>query len=179
MDQHNRLLAVVAVLSLTATTVPPQALDPMVEGLTDYRIETAREIVASRLPVEDATAYESDTPPIVVTVAAAPSTPKTPAGVHLTEQQMIDLIAAYFPAEYHTWALNVSKCESGWYTTADNPVSTAAGLFQFLRSTWDWVAGITGTASYDAGGVWDIDSQMRNAAWLVVNGGKQHWVCKA
>ncbi len=91
---------------------------------------------------------------------------------------MAGLISIYFPERWQTWALKVSKCESTWLTTAKNPRSSAAGLFQFIRSTWDWVAGETGTPSYDQGGVWDVTHQMVNAAWLVQNGGPQHWVCK-
>ncbi len=101
-------------------------------------------------------------------------------GYQFDEEGMTRLIAVYFPAEWRSWALRVSKCESGWLTNAKNPRSTAAGLFQFLRSTWDWVSENTGTPDYDSGGVWEVHHQMVNAAWLVdpANGGPSHWVCK-
>jgi hypothetical protein len=107
---------------------------------------------------------------------AAPIT--VPIGAQLSELEMSNLIDHYFPDPLHDWALRVSKCESRWYTTAKNPRTSAAGLFQFKRSTWDWVADQTGTPSYDQGGVWEVNHQMVNAVWLVQNGGKQHWVCK-
>lgn len=100
---------------------------------------------------------------------------------HLTEAEMQTLVAMHFPPEYRQWALDVSWCESRWYTRAENPRSTAAGLWQFLRSTWNWVAGETGTGSYESGAVFDAHAQAINAAWLVnpKNGGKSHWVCKS
>lgn len=110
--------------------------------------------------------------------AETPRLPYAFEGHQFDEERMTDLIAVYFPAQWRTWALRVSECESGWYTTAKNPRSTAAGLFQFKRSTWNWVAGETGTPRYDSGGVWEVHHQMINAAWLVQNGGPQHWVCR-
>ena len=97
---------------------------------------------------------------------------------HLTQAEMQTLISMHFPEEWHEWALNVSWCESRWYTRAENPRSTAAGLWQFLRSTWNWVAGETGTGSYESGAVFDAHANAINAAWLVQNGGPSHWVCK-
>lgn len=100
------------------------------------------------------------------------------AGYQFTEEELRNLLEPWMPAEHMEWAVRVSWCESRWYTQARNPQSGAAGLFQFKRSTWDWVADQTGTPDYDSGGVWEAHSQAINAAWLVENGGKQHWVCK-
>jgi hypothetical protein len=91
---------------------------------------------------------------------------------------MTGLIADYFPEEWRSWALNVSKCESNWYTAAANPTSSAAGLFQFLHGTWDWVSEETGAPPYDYGGVWEVNWQMINAAWLVQHAGPSQWECK-
>lgn len=87
------------------------------------------------------------------------------------------LVAAYFPAGQVDTALRVMACESGGDPTADNPTSSAAGLFQFIRSTWDWVAGEVGLPSYVEGGPYDPTGAVQAAAWLQANGGWQHWVC--
>jgi len=117
-------------------------------------------------------------PEMMIEVETQPAVVIPKTGTQFNEQEMRNLVEAYFPADRVEWALRVSKCESRWLTTAKNPRTSAAGLFQFKRSTWDWVADQTGTPDYDEGGVWEVHSQMINAAWLVENGGRQHWVCK-
>jgi hypothetical protein len=78
-----------------------------------------------------------------------------------------DLVAEHFdPLEQTENALLVMDCESGGNPFAKNPVSTASGLFQFLDSTWAWVAGNTGSPGFHEGRyepVWNVT----NAAWLV------------
>lgn len=39
--------------------------------------------------------------------------------------------------EHHEALLELVQRESGWNSDAQNPVSTAYGLFQFLDGTWD------------------------------------------
>lgn len=166
------LLLVAAVL----LPLPGPELAEMTEARDAYRAEIQREDLTARLPISDATvASYNPTPYSGIVDRSGP-----PLGAHLSKEEMTRLIAAYFPEQHRVWALRVSRCESNWYTAAKNPRSSAAGLFQFLRSTWDWVAGETGTPSYDQGGVWEVHSQMVNAAWLVDpnNGGRSHWVCK-
>lgn len=88
------------------------------------------------------------------------------------------LLAGSFLEEDLSWARRVSFCESGWDAGAKNRNSTAAGLFQFLRSTWDWVAGQVDFPSYDSGAVYDPALNVRAAAWLYYNEGPHHWVCQ-
>lgn len=76
-------------------------------------------------------------------------------------------------------ALKVMSCESGGNPDAKNASSTAAGLFQFLRGTWDWVAPKIGLGSYDSGAVFDPVANVRAAAWLSKGGTWwAHWQCK-
>lgn len=80
------------------------------------------------------------------------------------------LVAAYFPAENVEIALLVMWCESRGDPGADNPTSTAAGLFQFLQSTWDWIAVPLGYGTYASGAVYDPTANI-HAASALSNGG--------
>lgn len=48
------------------------------------------------------------------------------------------VIQKYFPADQVTKACSVIRCETGgtFSPTAENPSSSASGLFQFLDGTW-------------------------------------------
>jgi hypothetical protein len=65
--------------------------------------------------------------------------------------------------------------ESRGFADADNPRSSAAGLFQFIRKTWDGVAAKTGTGDYASGAPYRPCANVRNAAWLATNSGWHHW----
>lgn len=50
------------------------------------------------------------------------------------------------------WARRVASCESGdgrgaYSLTAENPVSSASGKYQFIKSTWESVTGLPAPAS--------------------------------
>ncbi len=169
------LVVLLLVVLETFSPAPAELTIPLAE----YRAKILREDLATRLPRSDAAAAAL---PISGPIPFQPGDDLTDGRYalrgQLTEDQMVRLIAAYFPERYHTWALAVALCESTWYTFAESPISTAAGLWQFIRTTWNWVAGETGTGTYASGAVFDAYDQARNASWLVQNGGKQHWVCK-
>ena len=93
-------------------------------------------------------------------------------------EQVEALLAASFLEPDMPWARRVSFCESGWNSNAKNRSSTAAGMFQFLRGTWNWVAGVLGFGDYDSGAVYDASLNVQAAAWLYYNEGPSHWVCK-
>ncbi len=87
------------------------------------------------------------------------------------------LITRYFPNEVGT-ALRIIACESRGNPNAKNPSSSAAGLWQFLRSTWDYAAATTGSPSYAQGGPYDPTWATINAAWLRARGsGWNQWTC--
>ena len=69
-----------------------------------------------------------------------------------------------------SWALRVAACESGDNPNAVNASSGAAGLFQFLRSTW-------ARTPYAASSPFDPVANARAAAWLYVHGGPGNWQC--
>lgn len=91
------------------------------------------------------------------------------------------LVETYWPPGLVEWALRIIDCESHGNPSAKNVRSSAAGLFQFLRSTWDrGPAQALGFGSYDSGAVYDPELNIRAAAWLYANwGGASQWSCRA
>lgn len=102
-------------------------------------------------------------------------TPFRPTGTTFTGigsgvERWRPLVAVYFAPELVEHALCIMDHESGGNPNADNPRSTAAGLFQFLRDTWNRVpVSITG-GSYDSGRVYDPEANIAAAAWLQQRG---------
>lgn len=132
-------------------TAPPAVYDLMA-----YETAYIREYVATRptLPVE----HRSSAP--------------------LAPEYIETLLATYFQPDDLAWARRVGACESRWNPNAKNDHSTAAGLFQFLRGTWDWVAPKLGFDDYASGAVYDPEMNVRAAAWLYYNVGPSQWECK-
>jgi len=120
-------------------------------------------------------------PPLCVSQAELEANwaPK-PAPVDL-RGHYVALVAKYWPAERVPWALAIILCESGFNTWAKNPRSSAAGLFQFLRSTWDnGPAPVLGLPAYWTGAPYVAEWNIQAAAWLYQNwGGKSQWSCKS
>jgi len=89
------------------------------------------------------------------------------------------LVARFFPAQAVADALMVMNCESGGDPTAKNRDSTAAGLFQFLRGTWNDVAGEMGLPAYRTGAPYVPRFAVAAAARLYERaGGWGPWSCK-
>lgn len=97
------------------------------------------------------------------------------SGMGTNVEQWRHLVEAHFPAEQVAMALCVIRGESGGNPEAKNSSSTAAGLWQFLRATWDWVAGVLGLPSYAEGGPYQPELATRAAAWLWANYGWSQW----
>lgn len=92
-------------------------------------------------------------------------------------EQWRPLVAAYFDAEDVATAMCLINAETGGTgdPNSHNTRSSAAGLFQFLRSTWNSVPlSITG-GTYDSGRVFDPEANIRAAAWLQRSDGWSQW----
>jgi len=85
------------------------------------------------------------------------------------------LVERHFEAADIEWALHIVDCESNGDPLAENPRSSASGLFQHLASAWEArseAAGIAGSS------IWDPEANVAVAAWLFYEGGgKRHWTC--
>ena len=94
-------------------------------------------------------------------------------------EQWRSLVEANFPDGWAEWGMRIMQCESGGNPTAKNQNSTAAGLFQFLKKTWNRVAGTLGFPDYDSGAVYNPVMNIEAAAWLLEDSGTGQWACKA
>jgi hypothetical protein len=82
------------------------------------------------------------------------------------------VVARFFPARVDQ-ALSVLSCESKGIPTADNPRSTASGLFQFLTSTWRSTVSSHGLPYRD---VFNPGANIHAAALLSEHGADwSHW----
>ena len=106
--------------------------------------------------------------------AAQPAPPATtpPSRVPPDSIRAI-IVAAFSPLGQAavTWALRVAACESGYNPFAVNRSSGAAGLFQFLPSTW-------ARSPWAAQSPFDPVANSQAAAWLYARSGPGQWVCQ-
>ena len=83
------------------------------------------------------------------------------------------LVSAFFEPRHVSRAVRIIWCESKGDRMADNPVSTASGLFQHLGSLWEER---TVEAGMEGADVFDPVANTSMAAWLVYEaGGWSHW----
>jgi septal ring factor EnvC (AmiA/AmiB activator) len=78
-------------------------------------------------------------------------------------EQWRSLVSAHFPSHRVEEALRIIDCESNGDPNATNPYSGAAGLFQFLPSTWATTAP---KAGYSGASPYDPVANVASAAWL-------------
>jgi peptidoglycan hydrolase CwlO-like protein len=107
------------------------------------------------------------------TAMPAPANPPTslsPGSVANIQQIILDAFAPLGSAG-QTWALRVAKCESNYNPYAVNPSSGAAGLFQFLPSTWRG-------SPFASQSVFDPVANAQAAEWLYNRSGPGQWQCK-
>ena len=137
--------------------------------------EAERERQERRAPVEPpitttTTGPSSPTttsPPDSTTTEATPST--TSAGGrgpwdHPPEvERWRPLVEQFFPSNRVEEALRIIDCESNGDAGAVNPYTGAAGLFQFLPSTW---ASTSPQAGYGGSSAVDPEANAATAAWL-------------
>jgi peptidoglycan hydrolase CwlO-like protein len=117
-------------------------------------------------------------PPVTApTAPAAPAAPMAtlpPASPGSIQQIILDAFAP-LGSGAQAWALRVAKCESGYNPNAVNRSSGAAGLFQFLPSSW------ANTPQGRAGqSVFDPTANANAAAWYYKQTGEtgSPWSCK-
>ncbi len=101
-----------------------------------------------------------------------------PSNVGSSVERWRPLVEAHFRAGDVDTALRIIACESRGNPDAKNPGSSAAGLWQFLKATWNRVAQSTGSPTYNERGPYDPTWATINAAWLRDRGsGWNQWEC--
>ncbi|MDQ6898506.1 MAG: transglycosylase SLT domain-containing protein [Candidatus Dormibacteraeota bacterium] len=123
----------------------------------------AAQAAQSQKPVPD----QTQTPTAPATTANTP-----PAAQGSIQQIILDAFASQ-GAGAQAWALRIAKCESGYNPRAFNASSGAAGLFQFLPSTWRNMP--QGKAGKD---VFDPVANAQAAAYYYSTSGAGPWVCR-
>jgi hypothetical protein len=91
-------------------------------------------------------------------------------------EQWRELVKSIFPAAQVNKAMAVMKCESNGNPNADNPRSSALGLWQFLKDTWNRTADRIGAPPYPAGAR-DPEWSTRGAYDLWKRFGWSPWSC--
>ena len=95
-------------------------------------------------------------------------------GIGQDVEQWRSLVSIYF-SDVET-ALCIMDHESGGNPLAKNDLSSAAGLFQFLQSTWDDMVPLSITKGlYASGAPYDPEKNVRAAAWLQQAEGWSQW----
>jgi hypothetical protein len=113
--------------------------------------------------------------------ATLPPVTQPPTSFPADVERWRPLVATYFPERLIDEALSVMQCESQGKPNAENPYSTAAGLYQFIASTWTWAST---NADFAGVSVFDPEANIATAAFLVdhsIDRGLppwQHWVCQ-
>ena len=90
-------------------------------------------------------------------------------------EQWRPLVLTYFGSDRANTAMCLMSYESGGNPNAKNPSSTAAGLFQFLKGTWNSVPNAVTGGTYESGQVFLPEPNIRAAAWLQTNSGWSQW----
>lgn len=97
----------------------------------------------------------------------------THKGMGSDVEQWRPLVTKYFKAEDVNLALRVMGCESGGNPWADNPYSSASGLFQHIMRYFPSRAAAAG---FPGGSVWDPETNIAASAYLrYSNGGWRDW----
>ena len=122
------------------------------QGLAEYQAKLAAEAAAQAEAAR---------------IAARSNHPPPPPDI---AKDITDAFSPLGPAAVQ-WAMNVAWCESRYHPNSVNTDSGAAGLFQFLPSTW------SGTP-YANQSPFDPRANSFAAAWLYSHYGPGRWVCQ-
>ena len=111
---------------------------------------------------------EVPAPPAATSQARAPKTVPKPTG---EIPLLIWNTFAPLGPEAQAWALRVAWCESRYHPDSVNSSSGAAGLFQFMPSTW-------AASPYASESPFDPVANTKAALWLYKRSGPGRWSCK-
>ncbi len=176
----------VKVLEAATTTIPTSSTSSSTttpHSSTTSTTTTAPPVTTTTLPETTTTVAESTTTSVAptTTTTTLPDTTTTtttttlPPTGPLTEAEMRELAARFFPADEVENAVSVARCESGFNPSAYNPAGPYGGLFQHLESRWAYRAE---QAGYPGASIFDAEANTAAAAWLwEARGGWSPWGC--
>lgn len=126
------------------------------------------EVVTATPPTSAPGGTTAPTTPTTPTTSPPATNPPTTSGggggtYSGSAEQWRSLVSQFFPGNRVDEALRIIDCESNGNPNAENPYSGAAGLFQFLPSTWATTAP---SAGYAGASVFDPEANIASAAWL-------------
>jgi hypothetical protein len=118
----------------------------------------------------------------VVMIRALPARSMVPDDVWFqtaTQSAPVEyVVGQHFTGPEFDTAMSIISCESNFDPRAANPHSTARGLWQFLRGTWQWVQDDSGLVLDDwPDGPYDWYQSTAAAAWLRDAAGWTQWSC--
>ncbi len=120
-------------------------------------------------PIEDHAIAVREAPPaqreVEPSPGPAPWPARSPAGFGRAAVE-----AAFAGSAGLDWALRVAGCESGFDPDARNLYSGAAGLFQFLASTWQ-------STPFAGASVFGAPANAQAARWMYDHGRANEWRC--
>ena len=160
--ERRRLGAVEEELRRTRRSLEATASD-LVDQLRRQQAILARE--------EESTPDEpvvTSADPALVPVQSAPLSVPGPGSI----TSLIRDRFASLGADTTRVALCVAEAESGFDPLAENPATGAAGLFQFLPSTWESLSELAG---WGGASVFDARANVAVAAWTVARYGWHPW----
>lgn len=136
----------------------------------DHRSEVTPTTPPTTTAPDDTTAPTNPSNPTTPTTSPPATSPPTTSGggggggtYSGSAEQWRSLVSQFFPGNRVEEALRIIDCESNANPNAENPYSGAAGLFQFLPSTW---ASTAPSAGYAGASVFDPEANIASAAWL-------------
>ena len=157
----------------TTTTQPPTTTTQ--PPTTTTSTTTTTTTTTTQPPTTTTSTTTTTQPPTTTsttTTTQPPTTTTTHAGGPLTETEMRNLAAQYFPTEGVDKAVLVAWCESRYDPAAYNPAGPYAGLYQHSVTYWDGRALLAGWAGAS---VYDPIANTAVTAWLVARDGWGHW----
>ena len=168
-------------------SAPHPEASPVVGVFEDPGLDPVPTLTRSNLRPSTTTTSPTTTTTTATTTKAAPTTTTTttqpaatttttttaaPAGRPLTEAEMGNLAARFFPGEEVEKAVLVARCESNLDPSAYNPAGPYGGLYQHSLVSWDSRAASAGWAGSS---VYDATANTAVAAWLWGRGGWGSW----
>jgi peptidoglycan hydrolase CwlO-like protein len=140
----------------------------LIERLADGQ---ERRAAAERVEVAPRESSPPSSPPPSPSPSPPPPDIPPDPGPDAVQALIVDHFTPLGPDQVDV-ALCVAEQESGFDAHAENPVTGAAGVYQFMPSTWE---SLSYAAGWGGSSVFDAEANVAVAAWTVTNYGWSNW----